>query len=531
MAPLFIRLVMQKIKHWLQDHYQVLLLSALTMAVLGRLLISYDWRIIHDSAIFLFATQQMENFNTIPFLQFHEENTPLTYLMYHGIGKLFGHTTYGWRLFDYLFLSIMALTTYWVVRPLHRRAALLASLAATASYLYISPTQALQREYLILFPMLLAMRLMYADLRHFYLKLFAMGFLIGLMTGVKVEFSVYGAVLFGLYFYINGMSFKAVRCWMSGGIAAFLGFSLPCALSYYYLESNGATKAFLEIFSGYWPLYRDISLAELYFVHPMLYFFHYLRTFTMFGLEAGYWPLITQVIFFSAFYRIYLRKNDRQAKIIDAIMVLMAATLIVPFIPFKFFLHHYFPFMLISSIFFSLMLFSEVPEPSKTIFKFISFFTIMGFGLRLFDIGTSDYFYRQDRIKATDQIVDYLKNTAKVQKGELIQPVGWTDNGVVIPCFEVESKLPTSFIYGYQFYHHTNTPYIKNLRKKFVEELNLNPPRFLLEAPYMTFQLVGTHRDQVNFPEYEQFRDQNYRFVMRAKNYWGGLLLWEKRLP
>lgn len=524
--------MLKKISAFVIDRAYLLVLLLLVFLILTRIFISYDWRVIHDSAIFLYGTQLMHNFDIVPYLGLHEENTPLTYLMYYGIGKLFGFDNFGWRLFDYLFMFLMFGMSYLCIRSLNRRAALLGALLFIANYLVISPTQSLQREYLILLPMAISFLVAKSSSRLLVAKHLLLGLCVGIMTNVKLEFSVYGAVLFLGYFYINSLSLKTEwRKWLLAALSSFVAFLLPFVLCYFYLLEKGALEAFWKIFRDYWPLYRDISLAELYFVHPMLYFFHYLRTFTMFGLEAGYWPLITQILFLIAFYRFYMRQNNRESRVHDLLIFMLLASMLVPFIPFKFFLHHFFPLMFFLSLFFPLILCHEYPKEVRPIYIFVAIISVMGISLRIFDISTSDYFYRKDRVKAADQITKYLKNVAHVQKGELIQPVGWTDNGVVLPVIEVEAKLPTRFIYGYQFYHHTSTPYIQGIRKEFVEELTNNPPRFLIEAPYMTYQLVGTHKDQVSFPEYEKFRQDHYHFVMKAKNYWGGLLLWERNIP
>jgi hypothetical protein len=76
-----------------------------------------------------------------------------------------------------------------------------------------------------------------------------------------------------------------------------------------------------------------------------------------------------------------------------------------------------------------------------------------------------------------EEIASYLE--AHLRPGDTVQPLDWT-GGAVHAMLIARARLATPFVYDFHFYHHVSTPYVQELRRRFMARLEAAPPRFVI---------------------------------------------------
>jgi len=79
-----------------------------------------------------------------------------------------------------------------------------------------------------------------------------------------------------------------------------------------------------------------------------------------------------------------------------------------------------------------------------------------------------------------DQIAAFLREHAR--DGDTVQPLDWAQIGVVHGMLLAEAAPATSFLYSFHFYHHVSTPYIQDLRARFIDQFDRANPVFVVEG-------------------------------------------------
>ena len=105
---------------------------------------------------------------------------------------------------------------------------------------------------------------------------------------------------------------------------------------------------------------------------------------------------------------------------------------------------------------------------------------------------------------------------ARLRPGDRVQPLDWT-GGAVHGMLQAKALPATRFLYTFHFYHHVDSPFIRRLRKEFVDALSARPPRFLLEATDSPVPHGKGTSDR--FEEFDQWREAHYRVVASGDGY------------
>jgi hypothetical protein len=104
-----------------------------------------------------------------------------------------------------------------------------------------------------------------------------------------------------------------------------------------------------------------------------------------------------------------------------------------------------------------------------------------------------------------EAITDFLKQN--LQPGDEVVPMDVT-GGAVHAMFLAQAKMGSSFIYDFHFYHHCDHPYIRELRTKFITELQTRRPRFIIKF----LDVWRPHGEDAcgEFPELETILNESY---------------------
>ena len=114
-----------------------------------------------------------------------------------------------------------------------------------------------------------------------------------------------------------------------------------------------------------------------------------------------------------------------------------------------------------------------------------------------------------------DEIAAFLR-AANLGPDDRVQPLDWTE-GALHGMLNAKAVIASPYIYDYHFYHYVSNPFIQDIRRRHVELLRSNPPRFLIDVDD---QLKPSGIDTTDsFPELEAFVEENYRMALVGDNY------------
>jgi hypothetical protein len=120
-----------------------------------------------------------------------------------------------------------------------------------------------------------------------------------------------------------------------------------------------------------------------------------------------------------------------------------------------------------------------------------------------------------------DRVAKYLR--ANLKPGDKVQPLDW-NGGAVHGMLLAEAELATRFMYDFHFYHHQDSPFIEKLRQEFIEDLRLNPPRFIVDIIRDKSRVQGPNTTPV-FPALSALIRERYRIAMRDPSF----IIYERR--
>ena len=129
--------------------------TALLFLLLGILsAYSLTWKFEHDAPVMMYIALLIERMDLVPYRDVFDMNLPGSYLAYSAIGRLGGYTDLGGRFGDLIILAATLTINWRWLRPVSPRAALLGSALWGSLYLSLGPLVSLQREHLLLLPLL-----------------------------------------------------------------------------------------------------------------------------------------------------------------------------------------------------------------------------------------------------------------------------------------------------------------------------------------------------------------------------------------
>ena len=114
-----------------------------------------------------------------------------------------------------------------------------------------------------------------------------------------------------------------------------------------------------------------------------------------------------------------------------------------------------------------------------------------------------------------DQIAAFLEKNAR--PGATVQPLDWT-GGALQGMLIAGVRVATPFIYYFQFTHHVSTPYIQSLRQRFISDLNVSQPQFIIDMGDYNTVITGADTT-ADFPELQAIIAHDYTVVYKENGY------------
>lgn len=475
----------------------VSLFTLLAIFLIVQAIYSLQWQIAHDEAPLLYEAFLMQN-GAIPYKDFFDFQMPGSYIFYYLLGIISNFGPLRLRILDLLILAGIILITYLALKKINKPSAIIAGILFGLYYLQGGPTLSLQREYLILIFLSLAIFIALQDSLTNKHRLI-LGFLFGLASTIKPHASI--ALIPIILFDIFPLQKST---WLKKISAFAIGFSIPIIAVILWLLSKGALTPFLNIALNYWSLYGQIN-GELVILPKAERMLYVLNQLPRLG-RGGLWLI-------PAAFAIYLNPNKK---------TYLLASLVLCFAIYPAFTGQFFPYHYILFTYFIIILASlSITNYELRITNYASLFFLLTI---LFSIKPSQTFIRQINnqpiVTSSDRSIEIANFLEKnLEAGDQVQPLDWT-GGTLLAMLQTRAPIATEYVFDFYFYHHISNPYIQNLRNDFMNQIQESMPRFIIEVTSVDKPWVGgddTSREK--FPALQNFLNESYSITIQKDDY------------
>jgi hypothetical protein len=442
----------------------------------------------------------------IPYRDLFDFQMPGSFAAYFILGSLSGFDDFRIRILDLLILTALLVITFFSLRRFGKTPALAAAILFGLKYLQGGPSMSLQREYLLLIFIALAVWISMRDVltpRH----RITLGLLFGLAAVIKPHAAIglLPILLFDISDMVQRLKLTPLRAAAKSILPTTFGFLIPITAVIAWLGFTGSLTQFINISTHYWPLYSQVN-GQMEITAGAERMSLLLNQTLRLGGNALW--LIPAAI------GVYFNRNKKTYLL--ASLALCYA--IYPTFSGQFFAYHYIPFtyfiILLASLTFTQNFESSTLNRSLLITSYLLLITL---------ILPSQTFLRQLQGKSiptsTDratQIAHFLDKNLK--DGDTVQPLDWT-GGTLLAMLKTHARIATPYVFDFYFYHHVSQPYIQSLRADFMKDLQAAKPRFIIEVTAIDKPWITGPDTSREFPELRTYLNENYSAVIQKDDY------------
>jgi hypothetical protein len=507
--------------------YSLIIVLAAIFA--AEAILGLQWRLLQDTPLLHYIAWLANEHDYVIYRDVFETSMPGAFIVHLLIGKLFGYSDLAFRLVDLTWLLCLSAASWVLMRRFSPFVGIAAALAFPITYIAYGPGMAMQRDYLALLPITLA--LVFAvkdDLRYEYRALLT-GCLFAVASSLKPQLGV-GLPLVLLYLLLNTLTASAgkqssVEIFLRTAVYAAVGFIAVISIPVLWLWSSGALFDFWEMFRSYLPLHvhmtgniETVTSAE-HSDYVIRKFIHGLRFYAPPGIFG---------VFIALRFGGLTQQQKHLVWLIAGLALVYGLTTALGG---KFWLYHWIPFRFMVALCACLML---VPLQRLRLHT-VATMGMMALFAATLAIWVSLYGHNKQSLRfpvnfaaqvrgfpppapkggKVDEIAEFLL-AAELQPDDRVLPVDWTE-GAVHAMLIAEAQPASPFIYDYYFYHYISEPYIQSIRKRHIEALQAHPPRFIIDV---TDKLKPSGIDTTDsFPQLDSLIQENYRVVKTGTNY------------
>lgn len=485
-----------------------IILILLAVFLIVQAAYSLRWTPTHDAAPLLYEVFLMQG-GAMPYRDIFDFQMPGAYAVYYLLGVVSNFGPLRLRILDLSLLVTLITITYFAIQRYGKLPAIAAGVLFGLKYLQGGPSLALQREYLLLIfialALLIGMRRDSLTLKH----RLTLGLLFGLSAVIKPHAAL-GLIPFLLFDMADlrqrpGVSLQSLI--KESLLPMGLGFLIPISLTALWLLFTNSLSPFLDIAANYWGLYSQIN-GRMEVTSGADRWLFILAQLPHFGGHA-LWLI-------PAGLGVYLNRN-RQTYLLAALALCYA---IYPALSGQFFPYHYIPFIYFIILLAVLLLStSHFPQPS---FLFPLSLLLLLLTIIL-TIRPSTAFLRQIEGKSISTSTNRAEDIARflernLEPGDTVQPLDWT-GGSLLAMLQIRAPLATSYVFDFYFYHHVSDPYIQSIRVDFMTQLQEANPRFIIEVTAIDKPWVTGEDTSRDFPELRTFLDGRYSITIERDDY------------
>jgi hypothetical protein len=489
----------------------LVLLTALLIVQAGY---STQWPIAHDEAPLFYEAFLMRAEGLVPYRDLFDFQMPGSFVAYSILGFLSGFDSFRIRILDLTILTALLTITFLALRGFGKTPAFAAAIFFGLKYLQGGPSMSLQREYLLLIFVALAVWISMRDeltLKH----RITLGLLFGLAAVIKPHAAIglIPILLFDIADMVKRLKLTLPTLSPLGNAAATsilpaaAGFLVPVSAIIAWLGLTGALTPFISIATNYWPLYSQIN-GQME-ITPGAARMSFLMDQTLHLGGNALW-LIPAAI------GGYLNQN-KKTYLLAGLALCYA---IYPAFSGQFFPYHYIPFIYFIILLASLTFTRSIKSSTFNHALLITFYLLL-----ITLLFPSQTFIRQLENKpivtSTDrakEISRFLEKNLDVARGDTVQPLDWT-GGTLLAMLENRARIATPYVFDFYFYHHVSHPYIQELRTDFMSDLQIASPRFIIEITAIDKPWVTGPDTSRDFPELREFLNKNYSVTINKDDY------------
>ena len=466
-----------------------LFLLPLVVLFLAEVILSFQWRIQHDTPYLHYVAFMLDQTNSVLYRDVFEVNVPGIYLFHLAIWEVAGAGDLAFRIIDIFWLAALLSVTWALMRRFDTRVAWLSVILFGLSYFHHGPDIILQRDYLGLLPVALAV-LLAANPSRFSIPLRFV--LVGLLFGLAVSIKPHLLTGMPLVLYYGwhriprtGPDSTAPGPSVSTVVAicvfSAMGLLAPLLAQVLWLWVQGSIGDAVDIYSSYLPLYASVTGGHqtISGVDRIVY----LVT-SYIGLSnLGLWLIPASLgVFVAAFGANATSQKKQLVYLLAGLAVIYS---IHPVLAGKFWSYHWLPFQYFLVIVASIGVVAVLDHRRLWSGRFISLLAVGLLFCALMLHPPREFFQQLNgslpapNNGRVDEIAGYLK--ANLGPNDTVQPLD-TSGGALHAMLISRARVATSFQEDYFFYHHVSDPFIQSLRSRFVQELRQTRPRFIIDV-------------------------------------------------
>jgi hypothetical protein len=438
---------------------------------------SLRWPLAVDAPLLAYTALAIDRWGLVPYRDIVDFNTPGAYLANIAMGRMFGFTDAGFRVADLSILTAIAAASATALRRVDRGAAIAGPLCFGVFYLGYGPPMSLQREYLLLLPIAIALAVAPSPRLRRAPKAIVIGMLVGIAATIKPQAAIAWPALVGWLWWDERERVPeraSAMAWIAG---AALGSSLPLAAVTAWLVAAGAWPAFLDMAANYWPLYNELTGTRPHHVLSgadrwwyridRFIFSRDLRHFILIPAASGVWAALTRVPL-----------ADAQRRIVWLLAGVAIALQIYPLVAGKYWGYHWLP-----SLYGASMLAGLCFTGSRSALP-RDFAVSAVLVITLAQLPGANYHWRAYRLTwfgtvPTPTVAMARELKSRLRPGDEVQPLDWT-GGAVHALWLTNTRIATPFLYDFYFYHHPSTAYVQGMRRRFIEAMQIKRPAFVV---------------------------------------------------
>lgn len=427
-------------------------------------LLSLRWGIVQDAPLMFYIGREVAG-GARPVIDIFDMNLPLVYWMHAGLWRLFGMNELAWRLVDLATMAAVLALGHRLIAPKAQPFVGFAVLAIAGVHLTFGPEQAGQRDVMMLVPILGACLLLVglAEGRASILAAVGAGLLLGLAAMLKPVAVLY-APLLGIATVLAAPHLRSSSGLVGIGAAMALGFAVPCLAVLLVLHLQGVLPAFVEIWSEYLlPVYGRIGASWSKIAEPI----------TSVSIALG--ATLAAAAWLGALKRL------------DARTMLLAAVVLGGFAGYlaqrKGWHYQAAPYVY-SAVLLSALLAARVwqaGEQGRALVGYLGLLIGMPQLLSVGLVAAAEIVRMREGPHTPEPFVRQLMADldANAPPGMPVQVLDTTSGGIAA-LVRSGRRQPTRFIYDFQFYLGSETPYRTALRSELIARLAAAGPHLLV---------------------------------------------------
>jgi len=488
-----------------------------------------SWPIVHDVPLMVYAGFLMQEHGLVPYRDFFEMNPPGTLSFNAAYYELFGASPAAFRVAHLSWLAAVLAGIVAFGRRWHVAAGVTAAMCFAVAYVGTGRDSAFQRESLLILPLIGSLLVAFPlgasrSARGTAVRSGLIGLLFGAAASVKPPIAL-GLPPLWVGFVIassranerDGGALPPLRSAAALAGWAALGFAAVPAVLGSWLASAGALGPFLEMATHYWPLYREIA-GDGRVLTAGMHEFAAPQTLARVR-EFPYLPAALAGVVVCATAR--ARRDRPHTAALAVVLCWALCWSLYIYFGGKTWYYHAHPLYLTLSLLAGLSVLwldaaGPLPRPLPRGVVAAALFALLWLPAP-----------RQSKpldLLAVDAISDRV--CPALQTGDRVLPVD-VASGALHVMLRCQARVAGSFLYAFHFMHHTDTPYIRGLRSKWLEEIRVERPRFVIRAT--SGWRIEDADGPTRFPELDRWLARHYATVPLPVR--GQLELLELRQP